>query len=937
MLYGARMDSGGHAALAVLWGKSNAGGTRSLLLQHLLEAAAMGEVIWDRYLARSVREKIDACCDGAGRELLSLVCGLHDVGKATPAFQSKVHALADEVRAAGLTWNPLRSVDTRWHHTLAGAVIVREVLGEAGWRAQTLRWILPMITGHHGVVPDVRRYQNGDHHGHGKGPLWRQCQRDLVLTVVAELGIDLAGIEPRGRPSRAVQLAFSGAVIMADWIASSNHFPGIADITDVSMPRARPRAERAWQRLGLGGGWREGPNPSVVDLIQHRFEKPARSIQRATVELAASLPAAGLLLVEAPMGEGKTEAALAATEVLASRFGADGVFVGMPTQATSDAMFRRVMQWARQVEPGTQLGLLHGKRRFNREWHKLQQDAQFFDICDDEYGCPDDYGTAPSDAAATNAVRTSKWFLIGRNRGLLVPVAVGTIDQLLFAATKTRHVMLRHLGLAGRVVVLDEVHAYDVYMMQFLTEALRWLGDAGVPVVLLSATLPPHLRADLARAYLQGVLRESDLDLPAELTGDDAYPAVRALTVVDGQVRVDSRHAAPWREPVPVAVEVLGEAPDDPPDSVVGVVRQALVDGGCALVVRNTVGRAQRTYRAIRAAYGDEAEVVLLHARLAIGDRADRTERVLDLLGPPGRDGAPERPKRLVVVATQVAEQSFDVDVDLLVTDLAPIDLLLQRVGRLHRHDRPEARPLRVRAARVVVAGVAFEPGQPPVFPRGSEYVYGRHLLLRAAVLVHEAAGASWSIPAQVPELVRRGYGDERLGPTEWWNAMTDAHRGWEKQQEVRRDNARPYVLAGEKELHCDHLAGLHVRRARDLTEDEDLVGAMVRDGPPTIEVVMVRRTGDQRCTLDGRPLGINDVGVTDPDTAEAVLRSAVRLPTLLTDAAVRDLHPLTESGDDAWLSHTRVLELDANSTAVLGGRRLTYDPELGLVDEPAR
>src|SRR5205814_10371456 len=131
---------------------------------------------------------------------------------------------------------------------------------------------------------------------------------------------------------------------------------------------------------------------------------------------------------------------------------------------------------------------------------------------------------------------------------------------------------------------------------------------------------------------------------------------------------------------------------------------------------------------------------------------------------------ASPRPPRLVVVATQLAEQSFDVDVDLLVTDLAPIDLLLQRVGRLHRHDRPaDARPARVAAARVVVAGMSGTADQPPTFPAGSEHVYRRYPLLRAAALVVEAAaGEGWSVPAQVPELVRRGYGTDPIGPVAW-------------------------------------------------------------------------------------------------------------------------------------------------------------------------
>lgn len=126
------MTSTGIPSLNVLWGKSKAGpagGYRvNLLLQHLLDTAAVGELIWDRFLAPGVRVRIDDSCDGHGRVLFTLLCGLHDVGKASPAFQSKVPELAERVRAAGLTWGHLDTRDRRWHHTLAGAVIIERVL-----------------------------------------------------------------------------------------------------------------------------------------------------------------------------------------------------------------------------------------------------------------------------------------------------------------------------------------------------------------------------------------------------------------------------------------------------------------------------------------------------------------------------------------------------------------------------------------------------------------------------------------------------------------------------------------------------------------------------------------------------------------------------------------------------------------------------------------
>ncbi|MER7283947.1 CRISPR-associated helicase Cas3' [Dactylosporangium sp. NPDC000244] len=925
--------------LAPFWGKSNAGGRPNLLVQHLLDAAAVGELIWDRYLAPAARDRLDACCGGRGRQLFVVLCALHDVGKATPAFQDKVTALAAAVQAHGLRWRSLPKDAKQWHHTLAGGVIVRDALRAAGWSVDQVDWVVPMVTGHHGMVPKRGRYQTPVRHGHGQGPEWRRAQQELVNAVSCEVGVDLAGLEPTSTPSRAMQLALSGAVIMADWIASdSNRFPGIDRLDQVSMDVARARARDAWQRLELHGGWRDRSLLAPPGFFEKRFRRrEVRPVQASAVELASTMPGPGLMFIEAPMGEGKTEAALAAAEVLASRFGADGVFVGMPTQATSDAMFSRVVDWAQSLDAAVPVGLLHGKRRFNQRWREMRE-ARFSDVDDDEYGCEDVFGvvTGRSHAGQRTAV-PAEWFL-GPKRGLLMPITIGTIDQLLHAATRTRHVMLRHLGLAGRVVVLDEVHAYDVYMMQFLTEALRWLGDAGVPVVLLSATLPPAMRRQLAEAYLQGVVREPDVAVPVSVVGDGGYPAVRWVAAADGRVQSGGCSAEPWRDSVGVAVEVLDEGPREGPEKLVAMVAEALADGGCLLVVRNTVRRARQTFQALRQAFaGDGTTTVLLHARLMMGERVDRTERVLDLLGAPDRKQAPARPPQMIVVATQLAEQSFDVDADLLISDLAPIDLLLQRIGRLHRHVRPaDARPCRVASPRVVVAGMSSVGGGVPVFPRGSEHVYGRYALLRAAHLVREAsAGGGWSVPAQVPELVQRGYDAGESLPTDWQADVDAALAQWQCSDAIRRDNAKKFILAGAGELHCTDLAGLHDRATRDL-DDDDAVSAVVRDGADSIEVVVLRRRGDLKYTLDGRCLGPADTMISDPDVAEAVARSTVRLPASLSEDARLELAPLSEAGGDPWLRRIRVLELDDGNSAIVGRHRLSYDLELGLVDEPA-
>ncbi|MDT0310454.1 CRISPR-associated helicase Cas3' [Streptomyces sp. DSM 44917] len=966
--------------LGALWGKSEekGGGRKTLLLSHLLDTAAVAEALWDGFLADSTKRVLDAVAGGAGRgrAFFAWVCGIHDCGKATPAFQRLWEKGAEAVRAAGLGWHEGAIVRLRWRHDVAGGHLLRKQLTAAGWAEEHVEWLWPLIAGHHGLFPRAGSLPPSDR---ARGQLagtgqWPRVQRALVERFTAEVGFGgLAEVEPVLVPSRAAQLHLSGLIVMADWIASDEeHFPGLDALEDVSFANARVRARRAWKELGLRGGWNGLREPGPEDFAE-RFGTRPRPSQVMVMEAARRMRAPGLLVVEAPMGEGKTKAALMAAEILAARFGADGVFVGMPTQATSDPMFTQVRQWTERVEEGlaSQVALLHGKRMFNKEWRALTegsaQDAasRFGGV--DEYGdCWEDdpFGSGVSALRERTAEPASRgpaeWFL-GPKRGLLCPFVVGTIDQLLFAATRTKHVMLRMAGLVGKVVVLDEVHAADVYMSQFLKEGLRWLGQAGVPVVLLSATLPPEQRRALVSAYLAGASSREEYPA-AELPEPHGYPSVTAAwtTPADATARVLVDDCPSWREDAAVGLELLPEAlprvnakrqarraaQAAADEGVVSLLKRELVDGGCALVIRNTVGRAQSLYSALRGAFGDD--VRLLHGRIAVAPRADRTEECLRLLGPGGtQHDEPTRASRLIIVATQLAEQSFDVDADFLVTDLAPIDLLLQRIGRLHRH-AGVARPTRLAVPRAVITGFGRSGtgtgdegaaanalhGAPPAFLAASEKIYGRALLLRAAALVRAGAAAKgWRVPAQVPGLVAAGYalGEDGFVPVEWREAERFAREAWEKEQQERADSASPFLLTRRGDREGATLAGLHFLSS-SAGEDETKLQAAVRDGDPSAEVVLIVRAGGVYRTLSGRALSVN--GDVPDGVLDEVLGGTVRLPPRYTEAVREELRPLSGWLGDPRLSRSPALVLDADRRAVLAERGLRYDDALGLVEE---
>ncbi|MFB7411471.1 CRISPR-associated endonuclease Cas3'' [Streptomyces sp. NPDC056202] len=927
------------ARLGAVWGKSaeKGGGTMSLLLCHMLDTAAVAEFMFDHYLAPATRDMLDRVSGGRGRRFFAWVCGIHDCGKATPAFQRKSPAEAALLAGVGLGWRAgmvTAETSRQWGHDKAGAFLLRQTLQSKGqWKRLHLNWVCPMVSGHHGTLRSATQKDvlHAQGEAHGKAREWRRTQDLVVEVFTAALGFEsLSDVQPVAAPARAEQLALLGFVVMADWIASdSTRFPGVPELARVSLAASRGRAAEAWREERLGGGLRGLRPADGADVIELRFGHSARASQSLAIDVVRAMGAPGLVFLEAPMGEGKTKTALAAAEVLAERFGLSGVFVGMPTQATADPMFTQVRAWAAAADPGSEddAVLLHGKRAFNPEWRALQggdwvtADVRFRSVHEDADG-----------ACCANRMGPADWFL-GPKRGLLSHLTVGTVDQLLYAATRTRHVMLRTAGLAGKVVILDEVHACDVYMSQFLKEALYWLGQARVPVLLLSATLPPAQRAELADAYMSGANGgPCELVLPAH----GGYPNVTA--VWPGMQAAIVAHAPAWRDDLPVRVKVLPEPPvrgtgagSGPQGErqelpVIDLLTRELRDGGVALVLRNTVNRAQRAYRALASAFpGDR---VILHGRLTTSARADRTERLLDQLGP----GATPRPGRLILVATQVAEQSFDIDADLLITDIAPVDLLLQRVGRLHRHSTT-VRPGHLRRPTVYVTALEPRVGQPPRFDSGAEAVYGRHLLLRTASMVMRAeSDGGWRVPSQVPHLVADVYGDADVVPEAWHAAAEHAREDWETSENKRCEAAAPFLLSRPGERTVPHLDGLHYAATEAASEEQ--LAATVRDGDMSIEVVLVVRDEQGFRTLSGRPLG--PAGVPRNDDLDILAGDMMRLPQVLAAAALEHLRPLPGWREHAWLRRTRALVLDAAFTAHLGAFAVHYSPETGLAHRKA-
>ncbi|NJP67122.1 CRISPR-associated helicase Cas3' [Streptomyces spiramenti] len=953
-------------AARAAWGKTDQAGTLNgawlPLWRHMADSGAVAGRLWDEWLPDSIRARIAAALPGGetdGRRLVVWSAASHDIGKATPAFACQVEDRASDMRDVGLRMLTAKEYgDDRKlaPHGLAGQLVMEQWLtARHGVAARSTLQFGVIAGGHHGTPPTHAAYEALEqrphllHHRGEARAVWQGVQRELL-----EGCAELAGVTDRlphwgrVRLPQPAQVLVTAVVIVSDWIASS---PELFPYDSASWQPAGEvgearRLEAAWRGLDLPAPWRAPEaDGSAADLFAARFSFPTapggpvvRPVQVESVRIAREMEPAGLLVIEAPMGEGKTEAALAAAEILASRSGAGGCLVALPTRATGDAMFPRLLEWLDRLPlDGPQsVVLAHGKAAFNDTWAGMLRQssgtvaAVEMEACDDI----DARGHGRDQARRRPAGLHAHQWLRGKKKSLLASFAVGTVDQVLFAGLKSRHLALRHLAVAGKVVVIDEVHAYDAYMSRYLDRALAWLAAYRVPVVLLSATLPAGRRAALTAAYAGGGAAVTPHGAGAPNgSGDEetAYPLITAAWPGGG--RLTARPAAAAGRETAVAVERLV----DDIDLLGDTLADALVDGGCALVVRNTVDRVLEAADALRARFGDE-NVTVAHSRFVASDRAARDTGLRERFG---RDGA-TRPGLHIVVASQVVEQSLDVDFDLLVTDIAPVDLVLQRIGRLHRH--PRSRPPRLRAARCLITGVDWD-ALPPQAAPGSRAVYGDHALLRSlAVLLPHLDGEPLALPDAISPLVQAAYGDDAVGPGAWQEALATARERHRRELARSEERAGAYLL-GPVKSDGRPLLGWLAAGVGD-ADDSPTGRAQVRDSGENLEVLVVQRLADG--SLRTLPwLRRGDGGLSLPmdfpppvKAAKAVAGSALTLPGVLChpgaiDRTIQELEqeafPGWQVKECPWLAGELVLVLDEDCQTRLTGFQLKYDEKDGL------
>ena len=824
----------------IFWGKSSKEYPAVFhpLVCHMVDSLNVAESIWKNYLSSQVKEiiseRLGISLNDADRWLPFLV-SLHDIGKACPGFQNKNPFQEKRIRNEGFDFHSALS-----DHRLLTAYLVKEMFssqndGIPKLDRRTKATIYNSLGGHHGSFVDPTALMNVSPRDVGD-KLWSEERRNILQTLIEISGITDCNVPMIPEKSEATIMVFlSGLTSVADWISSSVEFfpyyESNGETIDKYHSISKERARSAIDHLN----WTASDN-----LIDRTFLEAFKEItkpfplQQMVSELSDELSRSGLVIIEAPMGEGKTEAAFYLMERMNRVSGREGAFIALPTQATSNQIFNRMVSYfnERKDEHRINLALIHGQAMLSDEYQRLIVNQSV------------------NEELEANLI-ANEWFNY-KKRSLLSPFGIGTIDQALLGVLPVKHFFVRLFGLSGKVVILDEVHAYDVYMSTLLDLLLKWLSVLGSKVILLSATLPSSRRRQLIESYA------------GEYKGNkSSYPRITWCSAEESNsVSFESASKMDKGRPDKIDIEFI----DGSDEQLIPFLKEKMSEAGRVAILCNTVKTAQNKYRMIRGLLDkQEFEVELLHARYPFSNRKEKEDSVINKFG---RKRFPEGGKH-ILIATQIIEQSLDIDFDLMISEMAPIDLLIQRSGRIHRHKNE--RPKGMEAPRLCIIQPEHDDRGVPDFGV-SEFVYSRYVLLKSYLSIKDSTAIS--MPDDIERLVEEVYSDSTDGPETY--RMEKEKLEWESEIEInRREAEKKIIKSPDYDLPWDATSVI-------LKEEEPaahrMMQALTRLTRPNVSLICLYDQGGRLSTDKAGQEKVDLEKIPDLVTAKRLLNNSISI-----------------------------------------------------------
>lgn len=732
-----------------LWGKKKAYKDTLYwlpLLTHLKDTQATIKYLYENYLSQNQRNIINL-----PSSLIGTLGFLHDFGKITPAFQLKQSrpytASLDQAVLAKLGNLSLPSqlpLADKSPHNAAGAYLLRSTC------------FADIVASHHGTTPTKRELMlqrvYRDNYGDSQ---WTNLRQEFLSIATQDLSSKEKDMLYHASLSQDQQILLLGLVMMADWLASNEiYFPLVPIDDSYQNINEEKRIQSGLSRWAKETKWQPQTDFDINTYFKDHFNFKPHTLQKEMLKTIKTIKKPGLILIEAPMGTGKTETALTASEILSAKCHTNGIFYGLPTQATSNAMLPRLASWLTAEQGRHGLKLMHSKANSVKTYQDLSKNH--------------------------SNVFVNRWY--NHKLGSLEHFTIGTIDQLLQMSLSQRHLAFKHLAFSGKTVIIDEVHTYDAYMQSYLQKTLKWLGEYHVPVIALSATLTHAIRQNLVSSYLQ-----RDVELPTNL----AYPL---LTYTENSI-VKQQNAFAKNPPKAVTIKSFT---DDTPHEIAQKADALVNQGGICGIIVNSIARAQDIAKDIK------APKILLHSSFLAKDRSHIEEQILKTIK--------NRPKKLVIIGTQVLEQSLDLDFDVLITDAAPMDLLLQRIGRLWRHNRKRSDNF-TKPVCYVDTNSKSKAYQTDCF------LYSRYLINHTIKLLPDKI----VLTTDIPILIEKTY------------QLDDSQDAQELSLECKKECQKSLDF----QVHDPHGKNLFDWQSQAIPNDENVALACVRDIKPQLEVAL--------------------------------------------------------------------------------------------------
>ncbi len=840
------------------WAKTTTDGSLGIsVYDHMVNVGCVARCIAETSSALLKRFEAQVSDIGA-------LAALHDLGKISPGFQQKC--------AAWLIDNNLVEVATRnfWQrdyepdHGKTTHSAVQDFLQQQAIPRNIAIYLAAALGAHHGRLkfpPNPR----GIKPPHGiksitdnqSGINWEAERLDCAQKVWNYF-TPSGSLDAFAGDSAAIWW-LAGLATVADWIGSDENY---------FSPEPRVVAEdvHSIARHALDSVGFTLPVITKGLIFQQMFGFPPNKMQERAV---ATITEPGVYVIEAPMGMGKTEAALWAAYQLMADGRANGIYFALPTQVTSNRIHLRMNDFLERIAPES------GKSRLIHSSSWLMQERL-------------QYRPAASggrEKSSEDARGGRDWFASAK-RALIAPFGVGTVDQALLGVVAAKHFFVRHFALAGKVVILDEVHSYDMYTGTLIDKLIETLERLGCTVIILSATLTGKRRRQIVSA-----------------SGNEMEESEQPYPLITGRAEGMSLAPVAAAAPVPRSVAIEFTKPEIAAGEAIALARA----GGTVLWICNTVGTAQKQFQYFKECIGGAFPLGLLHSRFT---HNHREEHETAWMGRFGKDGATRCGS--ILVATQVVEQSVDLDADLLVTELAPTDMLLQRIGRLWRHDRGERQVKQPRICIIEEAATLDElrllaPAQIKKKLGSKAFVYDPYILLRSLEVWQGRTAVT--VSSQVRLMIEETYKEKDDEPEAWQELFI------ETEGKARAYCQRALMSSNIWQAALDDREGVQTR----LNEME------------TVSLVLCRSIDRDRAEfVDGAAAELVSEAYRF-ETAKAIQRNLVKVPL----HHFQQIKPCKAFEEYLFESHCVGVVGDGGIVSVKGlkdGVRLNYTAEMGLL-----